>query len=189
VGGQPALEFMENSKMFWEGTVNKAYRVKESIQPIQNSMLEGIRKEIKAFDLSLTKYAKEFRQSSVFNWQDGRFKDIYLGIDKYFNQITGLKEKGKSLNELEDLFELAMSKMTLLKDIEEELRLLKSTWDVVVIVDSLFVVWKSTLWADINTDALLDEVRSLQNQVGHLLTFLGNIINLIFNFIRFILLD
>ena len=156
---------MENSKMFWDGTVNKAYRVKESIQPIQNSMLEGIRKDIKSFDLSLTKFAKEFRASSSFNWQDSRYKDVYAGIDKYYLQILIFKEKGKSLNELEDLFELPMSKLTLLKEIEEELRLLKKTWDVVVLVDSLFIVWKNTLWADINTDTLLDEVRSLQTQV------------------------
>jgi dynein heavy chain, axonemal len=165
IGGQSALEFLENSKMFWDGTVNKAYRVKESIQPIQNSMLEGIRKDIKAFDSSVQKFAKEFRLSSAFQWQDSRYKDVYATIDKTFSQILSFKEKGKSLNELEDLFELPMSKLTILKDIEEELRLLKRTWDVVVMVDSFYSVWKSTLWADINTELLLDEVRTLQNQI------------------------
>jgi dynein heavy chain len=35
----------------------------------------------------------------------------------------------------------------------------------VLIVESLFTVWKSTLWADIDTELLLDETRSLLNQI------------------------
>ena len=51
----------------------------------------------------------------------------------------------------------------MLQDIEEELRVLKGTWDIVLLVDSLFSVWKTTLWAEIKTEQLLDDVRGLQS--------------------------
>ena len=63
-----ALDYLEQAKMFWDNTVNKTFRVKEAIQPAQNSMLDGIRKEIKSFEVQLTKFSKEFKQYGPFTW-------------------------------------------------------------------------------------------------------------------------
>lgn len=46
---QPALEFLESAHMLWDNTVNKAYRVKGEIQPLQNAAADGVRKDIGAF--------------------------------------------------------------------------------------------------------------------------------------------
>lgn len=35
--------------MLWDNTVNKAYRVKGEIQPLQNAAADGVRKDITAF--------------------------------------------------------------------------------------------------------------------------------------------
>ena len=35
--------------MLWDNTVNKAYRVKGEIQPLQNAAANGVRKDIAAF--------------------------------------------------------------------------------------------------------------------------------------------
>lgn len=35
--------------MLWDNTVNKAYRVKGEIQPLQNAAADGVRKDIGAF--------------------------------------------------------------------------------------------------------------------------------------------
>ena len=175
VDGQPALEFLENSKMFWEGIVNKTYRVKEVIQPTQNKMLEKIRKQVQDFEASVSKFSKEFKstltKSGPFAWQDlsrqeiRRKRSIYNAIDGYYAKIGSFKKEGKALNELEDLFELPMSRLSELNEMEHELCLVKGTWDIVLLVDSLFISWRNTLWADIKTDDLLDEVRSLQVQM------------------------
>lgn len=46
---QPALEYLESASMLWDNTVNKAYRVKGEIQPLQNAAADGVRKDIAAF--------------------------------------------------------------------------------------------------------------------------------------------
>lgn len=50
---QPALEFLESAHMLWDSTVNKAYRVKGEIQPLQNAAADGVRKDISAFGVKV----------------------------------------------------------------------------------------------------------------------------------------
>ena len=50
----------------------------------------------------------------------------------------------------------------------EDLKLLKKVWDVALLVESLFAVWRATLWAEIRTDDLVDEVRVIQQQIKRL---------------------
>ena len=69
------------------------------------------------------------------------------------------------MNELEDLFELPLSHHKQLYEVKDDLIVLKNLWDVILLVDSNFQSWKNTLWADIKTDDLLDEVKRLQNQL------------------------
>ena len=69
------------------------------------------------------------------------------------------------MNELEDLFELPASTYSSITEIELDLRLLKALWDTVVLVQTLFAMWKNTLWAEIATDNLMEEVKKLQNQL------------------------
>ena len=165
IGGQSALDFLEHAKMLWEALVNRAFRVKESLQPLQNSMVDGVKKELKLFDQNVVKFSKEFKQNGPFQWLESKLKDAYLALDKYQKQFGLLAEKAIENNELEELFELPLSNHSALRDIEEDLRLLKSVWDVVCLVDFQFSTWKSTLWAEINTDSLLEEVKLIQNQI------------------------
>lgn len=65
-----ALDFLEQAPMQWEYTSNKAYRVKEFIQPLQNTMLEGVKKDIKLFEQSCLKLLKEFLQNGPNVWVD-----------------------------------------------------------------------------------------------------------------------
>lgn len=169
IGEHAALDFLESAKMLWDNTVNRAFRVKEEIQPLQNSMLEGIRKEIRAFENQASKFLKEFRQNGPFNWVEmGQLRESYNCIDKYQKQLVDMTSRSHQLHELEDLFELPLSHYSLLDEIREDLRMLKISWDNVWIIQSQFAQWKNTLWADINTDDLIDEVTYLKKQMKNL---------------------
>lgn len=165
IGGQSALDFLEQSKMLWDNTVNKAFRVKEGLQPLQNSMLDSVKKEIKSFEATIIKFQKDFKQNGPFMWLEEKKKEAYFNLDRYQKQNKDLAEKGKAINELEDLFELTHSEHRAITEIEEDLRLLKSVWDIVCLVDFYLNTWKNTLWAEINTDDLVEEVRKIQNQI------------------------
>jgi dynein heavy chain len=164
VGGQAALDYLEQAQMIWDNTVNKAYRVKENLQPLQNSMIESVRKEIKNFDATIAKFVKDFKSNGPFTWKENKLS-AYPVLDRYQKEIINLLEKAKAINELEDLFELLPSKHSSIHEVGEDLRLLKGVWDVVLLVDSLFIQWKSTTWAEINTDDLIDEIKNITNQI------------------------
>jgi len=64
-------------------------------------------------------------------------------------------------NELEELFELQVSKYPETSDTRRDLKLLKWVWDFKVMCDKLFESWKQQLWSEINTEALVDENKEL----------------------------
>lgn len=66
VNKQPALEFLDSAYMLWDNTVNKAYRVKGEIQPLQNAAADGVRKDITNFgEEVLLAHSRMQRSTSV----------------------------------------------------------------------------------------------------------------------------
>ena len=208
VGGVPALDFLEAAPLEWDNTVNKTFRVKEEIQPLQNAMVETIKKDITGFSnrmegergglghacghtpsrvsfgarslasiprllrrslarahtpsrrllprslarslarahtpsrrllqrsfarlhplhhLSLTStfifpsstaFVKEFRTNGPFKWSpdDGdSVHSVYAKIDESQKKLVKMEEEAQAFTELEELFELTMSRHTKLK--------------------------------------------------------------------------
>lgn len=55
--------------MLWDNTVNKAYRVKGEIQPLQNAAADGVRKDIGAFGEEVRMQPQHVRESSIAIWK------------------------------------------------------------------------------------------------------------------------
>lgn len=83
----------------------------------------------------------------------------YKKLDRMQLSLKALEAKAASMRELEELFELSPTRHTGLVEVRTQLRLLKMVWDTAGLVDGLFASWTATLWADIQTDELLDEAR------------------------------
>ncbi|CAM9632729.1 unnamed protein product, partial [Ectocarpus sp. 8 AP-2014] len=180
VNKQPALEFLDSAYMLWDNTVNKAYRVKGEIQPLQNAAADGVRKDIANFGEEVKAFVALFKRTAPFaaaqkrTSVDDRGGDStaahpfqaanrsYKKLDNIQQSLRALEAKALSMRELEELFELSATRHTGLVEVRTQLRLLKMVWDVVGLVDGLFASWTATLWADIKTDELLEEARSLQ---------------------------
>ncbi|CAM9543075.1 unnamed protein product [Hapterophycus canaliculatus] len=160
VNNQAALEFLDSVHMLWDNTVNKAYRVKGEIQPLQNAAADGVRKDIANFGEEV-RTARRLTSFSTSATTDPATLsvDSYKKLDRVQLSLRGLEEKAASMRELEELFELSPTRHTGLVEVRTQLRLLKMVWDTVGLVEGLFASWTATLWADINTDELLDEAR------------------------------
>lgn len=149
-------------QVMWESTVNKAFKVKEEIQPLQNSLTETIRKDIASYNQGINKFVHEFHQDGPYS-SGYSVRQAYGLITSLQDDLCKMEDKARSITELEELFELAPSKFAALKDMRTELVFLKATWDMVDLVENLFSAWKTTLWADItDTEALTEETRALQ---------------------------
>ena len=57
-----------------------------------------------------------------------------------------------ALCESAGLFEVNMPDFKQLKACRKEVKLLKSLWDVITVVQSSFTDWNTTLWKDINVE-------------------------------------
>ena len=58
----------------------------------------------------------------------------------------------KQLQEAAALFEVNVPDFKQLRACRREIRLLKSLWDMIIIVRSSFEDWNTTLWKDINVE-------------------------------------
>jgi dynein heavy chain len=90
---------------------------------------------------------------------------VYASFDGYLAKLDACDEEAKTFNDQEELFELNRSRTSDLAFVRSDAMLLKSTWDSVNMVKNLFNSWQTTLWAAIDTEALLDEVKDLQGMV------------------------
>ena len=171
VGEMQALDFLEAAPLEWDNTVNKTFRVKEEIQPLQNAMVETIKNDITQFSGRMEAFVKEFHANGPFKWspdEGDNVHSVYAKIDESQQKLVKMETEAQAFTELEELFELTSSRHTRLKDMRLELGLLKMVWDTICLVQFLFSSWKSTLWADIDTEVLLDETKMLQTQIKKL---------------------
>ena len=170
VGEEEALDFLERAPLAWDNTVNKTFRVKESIQPLQNSMVDFIKRDIADYINRVKEAHRAFREdgNGPFTWLSDRIKDAYISMDKTFAVLEKLEKEAIAFKDLQELFELNRIKAPQLNDLRSELILLKQVWDAVGVVESLFGSWSDTLWLDIRPDDLVDECKKLTTHVKRL---------------------
>ena len=168
IDGGSAVDFLERAPMLWDNVVNKTFRVKEEIHPLQNAMVDNIRKDIVAFRGRAKTFYDEFKADAPFGWDFSERNQVYASLDTFCATLQAFESEAVSYNELEELFELPRSRTSDLALFRTDITLLKNTWDAVNMVKNLFASWQTTLWAAINTEALLDEVKDLQMLVKKL---------------------
>ena len=59
--------------------------------------------------------------------------------------------------------------MRLSSCLRSDLKMLKQVWDMIALVDGLFVDWMRTTFKNVDTDFLLEETKKLQKQVHTLI--------------------
>lgn len=66
VGGRTALDYLEVAPVMWESTVNKAFKVKEEIQPLQNNLTDTIRKDVADYRAAVKSFIDSFHLEGPF---------------------------------------------------------------------------------------------------------------------------
>ena len=165
VGAMGALEFLELGKTQWEQLVNKAFRVKESIQPLQTNMMDGILKEVAAFEKTLELALKNLRNHGPYQFAEGKKSEPYVAIDRFYRELAVLCEQSRQMQETEDLFELPKSKHSQLAVYRSELNCIKQVWDSFFLIEHTITSWRQTLWADIDCDGLIDESKAINDHI------------------------
>ena len=94
--------------MLWDNTVNLAFKKKEEIQPIQNSMAESISMDVKKFAGKVKRFRTMFRQNCPFSFH-GPSSEAYKMIDEQEKNLQAIEKEAEDFHDLEELFELSES--------------------------------------------------------------------------------
>ncbi|TYZ60954.1 hypothetical protein PybrP1_011234 [[Pythium] brassicae (nom. inval.)] len=168
VGKETVLMFLDQAPLRWELLVNKTFKTKELIQPRQSQMVDAIRAELADFQRRLAALKDEFLSAAPFDAPAAgsqAIADVYAGLDAYHNTLAATELEAARLVELEDMFELAPSKYDVLAALRSDFVLLKHVWDLVALLDAVYVgKWQPLLWRDVDTDALAAEVDAVERQ-------------------------
>lgn len=169
VAGIHALEYLEDAQIRWENTVNHTFKVKEAIRPHQNQMADNIKLDIGRFGERLRAFRLEFQVKAPFGVGSvSSWSEAYAVIDSYQNKLAAMEAEAAEFRELEELFELQQSEHEDVYETREELVVLKSAWDMWVLVDQVFGSWSGILWNEIKADDLLDETKKLMAQIRNM---------------------
>lgn len=165
VGKENVLAFLEQAPIRWENMVNKTFKKKEVIQPLQNQMMESIRQEVAEFNRRLALMKDEFRTVAPIQApSDSRsIADVYGELDVYHAKLAQVEQEAARLMELEDIFELASSKNEILTTLRSNFTTLKHIWDFVALLDSIYVSkWQPLLWSELDADNLMEEIDEIE---------------------------
>ena len=161
---QNIQDYLEAAPMLWEAIENKTFKKKEEIMPLQMAEVESIKEDLDSFYSAMRTFRNDFRKNAPFTFQ-GTPDEAYAQMNDYATKLHEKISQAREFNELEELFELAVSKYQETSDTQYELRLLKVIWDYKHMILQIFQDWESLLWTEINTDELENQTRLLQKQM------------------------
>ncbi|XP_070581054.1 dynein beta chain, ciliary-like isoform X2 [Ptychodera flava] len=153
----------------WNNSKKIAITVKQQVAPLQANEVAIIRRKCTTFDVKQHEFRENFRKAALFRFD---CEDPYVGLDQSHIEISEMEQEMEMLQESAGLFEVNIPDYKQLKQCRREVRMLKSLWDMIVLVRSSIEDWKTTLWQEINVEQMemdckkfAKDIRSLDKEM------------------------
>jgi dynein heavy chain len=159
------LKLLADMPIKWDTTVNQVYKIKEKVNSLQNTEVENIKEKVEQFDQGLLKFRELYKKEAPFTYEYG-VNAAYETINIWHGKIHAMETEASKLVDLEEVFELNVSKHQEIKANRLENKQLKQMWDMISLTKHSFNDWKKTLWDDIDSDALIAKCKNLQKQTS-----------------------
>jgi len=159
------IKMLEVMPQKWESLVDKVFRTKEQVNPLQDEQVDSIKRKVWDFAEEMMNFRNEFREKAPFQWTTDT-RDCYARIMEWYKKTDEQAGRANRLNQLESLFELSHSRYRQIKDCRHEIRLLKQLWDMIDLSLNTFNSWRKELWDKIDTEAVLAKVNRLSKQIN-----------------------
>jgi len=73
-------------------------------------------------------------------------------LDDFYYKLEEIKAEAKRFNDLENLFELELTKYKLLTECKNDLEKLKLMWDIISLINNSYANWMTTPWKAIDVE-------------------------------------
>jgi dynein heavy chain len=144
-------QLLEELPEKWNTVKKQSVSMKQTIAPLQANEVNLLRRKLATFDVKQHEFRENFRKTAPFNYSSDV---VYARIDRANNNIMKMESEMISLREAAGLFEVNVPDFKQLKACRREIILLKTLWDVIILVQTSFSDWNTTLWSDINVEQM-----------------------------------
>ncbi|XP_078609718.1 dynein beta chain, ciliary-like isoform X2 [Branchiostoma floridae x Branchiostoma japonicum] len=161
----------------WTNSKKVAIQVKQQVAPLQANEVAIIRRKCASFDVKQHEFREVFRKLEAFKFD---CQGPYSILDKCNTDITEMEQEMAALQESAGLFEVNVPDYKQLKQCRKEIKMLKTLWDMIILVITSTDDWKTTLWKDINVEQMemdskkfAKDIRSLDKEMRAWDSFIG----------------
>ena len=153
---------LDDVRKLWVQLKKDAPKKKEDIKPSIDRQAALIRGDVDLFAKTTKDFRMEFDTGKFFQYDLGSAAAYQILFD-FFARTVDFDKDFAELHKLCVLFEFPRAldpQREVLNKMMEDMVLVKNLWDVNVMVNSQFAMWKLTLWADIDTDMMEDGTKA-----------------------------
>ncbi len=167
VANKEVQDYLEELPMAWDAFTKKTLQKKEEILPFQPAQADSLKAELECFQTRISEFRTIFRSEAPFAF-NGSVEEAYSSLNAQVEKLHAMESKVKEFNELEDLFELQISKYGSIKNTRDELVHLKYLWDFKSFLGCTFHSWWETPWLELDTEALENESKAILKQLRNI---------------------
>ncbi|CBZ32638.1 dynein heavy chain, putative [Leishmania donovani] len=148
----------------WVALNKKALNARAQNSIVQDREAEKIKENVAAFEQELNYEVDAFHQNPLFTYAI-QPSEVYNAIDSVYAHFMVVENKAKGLQNLQDLFDLAVSHFKGIRECRQELALLKQIWDLNFHVTSQFRDWMRSTFKDADVSYFEDEAKKISKQL------------------------
>jgi dynein heavy chain len=160
-------KLLADGNRMWQDTAGIVDAMKTKVNILQNQETAFVEDQVREFALRILAFRSEFSTEAPFQYKI-HVDDAYDRIFDYHQRIGVEEKEAAKLNDQELVFELPVTKPTILRQCRSQNKLLKQVWDMICLVKHQFDYWKRTLWDVIDVDMLTAATKGIQRQVNEM---------------------
>ncbi|XP_057356823.1 dynein axonemal heavy chain 9 isoform X5 [Manis pentadactyla] len=149
----------------WNNIKKMAITVRQQVAPLQANEMSVLRQRCTAFDAEQQWFCERFHQEAPFRFDS---IDPYQMLDAWHTKIQQMESTMASTAESASLFEVSIPDYKQLKQCRKEVCQLKELWDTAGVVTSSIHAWETTMWRDINVEAMDVECKRFARHIRNL---------------------
>ncbi|KAI8914343.1 dynein heavy chain and region D6 of dynein motor-domain-containing protein [Gorgonomyces haynaldii] len=151
----------------WSDVKKLSVQVKDSVAPLQAKEVDILQQKCNKFEMKNHNFREEFRKKAPFRFEVGPEK-AYTILDQCHLDVLEMENEAGALKSSCELFDINVPTYRQLSDCRRDIAMLKTLWDLLGLVTFMFNQWKTTLWTEIDTDAMENRCRDLSKDLRKL---------------------
>uniref|UniRef100_A0A8C5P182 Dynein, axonemal, heavy chain 9 n=1 Tax=Jaculus jaculus TaxID=51337 RepID=A0A8C5P182_JACJA len=149
----------------WNNIKKMAVAVRQQVAPLKANEVTLLRQRCTAFHGEQQQFWERFRREAPFRFDS---IDPHQMLDARHKEIQHMESTMASISESAGLFEVNVPDYKQLRQCRKEACLLKELWDTIGMVTSSIHAWESTMWRDINVEAMDMECKQFSRHMRNL---------------------